>query len=76
MSQLPLDRREDCGCHAHNNPSDEQGVDGNLNQPTLLDHVLPSYRRVAGAVPLRMIDAAASGLLTGSAPLHRERESP
>jgi len=42
VNKLPHDGRENCGCHAHNHPSDEQGVDGKLNQPTLLDYALLS----------------------------------
>ena len=42
--RLPVDGRENCDCHAHNDPSDEQGVDDKLNQSTLLNHALPSAR--------------------------------
>ena len=57
--QLPVDGGENCNCRAQNHPSDEQDVDGELNQPTLLDHTLtigperqPGGERLALELPI------------------------
>ena len=64
---LPVDGRENCDCHAHNHPSDEQGVDGKLNHP-LLDHALPSAPKWGGRRATRSRTAIESPyFLTGFA---------
>ena len=42
---LFVEKRENRGCHAQNQPRDEQGVNCKLNEVTPVSHTLPSARK-------------------------------